>query len=127
MDAAEQRALIERYLACYNAFDIPGMLSVLSPDVFFENFSGGELTAATQGKSEFAALAERSKAVFSEREQRITSYEATDAGVRVGIAYRGVLALDLPDGPRAGSVLEMTGSSEFVFDDAWINSIVDRS
>ncbi len=121
------RALIERYLDCYNAFDIAGMVSLLSPDVFFEHVSGGELTAATQGKLEFAALAERAALLFSEREQTITAFDASDDVVRVGIAFRGVWAVNSPDSAKPGNVLELTGSSEFSFDGAWIDSIVDRS
>ncbi len=39
------RTLIERYLAAYNAFDVPGMLALLDPDVAFEIVSGGQVTA----------------------------------------------------------------------------------
>lgn len=121
------RALVERYLACYNAFDIDGMVSLLSPNVFFEHFSSGELTAATQGKLEFAALAERTAGLFHEREQTITSFDAGNNAVRVGIAFRGVWAIASPDGAHPGSVIDLSGSSEFTFDGAWIGSIVDRS
>jgi ketosteroid isomerase-like protein len=41
----QSRALIERYIAAYNAFDVPGMLVLLHPDVTFENVVGGEVTA----------------------------------------------------------------------------------
>ena len=35
------RALIERYVTAYNAFDVPGMLAVLHADVTFENVAAG--------------------------------------------------------------------------------------
>jgi len=43
-------ALIERYVAAYNAFDVEGMLATLAADVRFENWSGGQLTAASDGR-----------------------------------------------------------------------------
>jgi hypothetical protein len=43
------------------------------------------------------------------------------------IAWRGRLAADLPDGPPAGTLLEMRGRSEFAFGAGGIVKIVDRS
>jgi ketosteroid isomerase-like protein len=118
---------IERYLAAYNAFDVAGMLALLSADVRFENFSGGQLTAAANGIGEFGRLAEQSTSMFSEREQRITSVEQGDGALVIGVDYRGRLAVDIPDGPRAGTVINLQGQTEFRFDGALIASIVDRS
>jgi ketosteroid isomerase-like protein len=119
--------LIARYLAAYNAFDIDGMLALLSADIRFENYSGGQLTAAATGIDEFRQLAERSRALFSEREQRITGLRLGHDSAVAGIAYRGRLAIDIPDGPSAGSVLDLHGESEFAFADGRISRIVDRS
>jgi hypothetical protein len=38
-----------------------------------------------------------------------------------------VLAVDMPGGPPAGSVLELVGESEFGFESGRICRIVDRS
>ena len=46
MSNSDKQTLIDRYLIAYNSFDIGGMLALLSPDVRFENYSGGQLTAA---------------------------------------------------------------------------------
>lgn len=126
-DTASSHALIERYLASYNAFDVEGMLALLSEDVRFENHSGGALTVASDGLAGFRALAEQAKALFSEREQRVTRWTALADGVQVDIAYRGRLAVDLPNGLTAGSELVLTGSSEFGFRDGKISRIIDRS
>jgi ketosteroid isomerase-like protein len=124
---ADQTQTIERYLAAYNAFDVAGMLALLSANVRFENFSGGQLTAAANGVGEFGRLAEQSTSMFSEREQRITSAEQVDGAIVIGVAYRARLAVDIPDGPRAGTVFNLQGQTEFRFDGALIASIVDRS
>jgi hypothetical protein len=122
-----QVALINRYLAAYNAFDVDGMLAVLSPEVRFQNYSGDQLTAAASGIEAFRRLAEQSKAVFAEREQRITALESSDGSVIASIAFRGRLAADIPDGPLAGTVLDLQGLSAFSFNDGLITDIVDRS
>lgn len=127
MKDSDHLELINRYLAAYNAFDVNAMLAVLGPDVRFENYSGDQLTAMTNGIDEFRQLAERAKAMFSEREQRITAIESCEDALFVGIAYRGRLAADIPDGPGAGTVVDLHGSSEFWFEGGLITKIVDRS
>lgn len=119
--------LINRYLAAYNAFDVDGMLAVLGPEVRFENYSGAQLTAAATGTGEFRQLADHARVLFSEREQRITAIASRDGALIVNIAYRGCLAADIPDGPRAGTVLVLSGCSEFSFENGLIGKIVDRS
>ncbi len=102
MNNSDKQNRIERYIAAYNSFDIEGMLALLTPDVRFENYSQGQLTAAAEGIDEFKRLAEQSKIMFSEREQRITGLEHGPECVVATIAYRGRLACDIPDGPPAG-------------------------
>jgi hypothetical protein len=122
-----QKELIDRYLAAYNAFDIEAMLAQLDPGIRFENFSGGQLTAETTGIEAFRQLAEQSKGLFSEREQRVTRLAREGGLVVADIAWRGRLAADIPDGPKAGTQLEMNGRSEFAFGAGCIVRIVDRS
>jgi ketosteroid isomerase-like protein len=124
---ARQKDLIDRYLAAYNAFDIEAMLAQLGAGIRFENFSGGQLTAETTGIEAFRQLAEQSKSLFSEREQRVTGLSQDGDTIVADIAWRGRLAANVPDGPPAGSLLEMTGRSEFGFGADGIIRIVDRS
>ena len=127
MSEARQKELVERYLAAYNAFDIEAMLAQLEPGIRFENFSGGQLTAESSGIEAFRQLAEQSKGLFSEREQRVTGLAREGDLLVAEIAWRGRLAADVPGGPPAGTLLEMTGRSEFAFGPAGILKIVDRS
>jgi ketosteroid isomerase-like protein len=127
MDTTRQKELIERYLTAYNSFDIEGMVATLDPAVRFENHAGGQLTAETDGIEAFRQLAEQSKALFSEREQRITNLARQGDTLVADIAWRGRLAADLPDGPKSGTLLEMSGRSEFGFGADGITKIVDRS
>jgi hypothetical protein len=127
MENSDKEKLIGRCLLAYNAFDVDGMLALLSPDVRFENYSGGQLTDATHGIGEFRELAERSKLLFSDRQQRITKLTINQDSAIADIAYRGTLAADIPDGPSAGTVLDLQGQSEFFFKGGQICKIVDRS
>ncbi len=137
MENADQVALIDRYLAAYNGFDVDAMLAVLSPDVRFENYSAGELTAQVSGIEEFRRLAEQSTSIFAEREQRIAALEVGEGAddgtigtigtVTARIAFHGRLAADIPGGPVAGTVLDLQGQSVFAFKNGLIASIVDRS
>ena len=127
MSNSDKEKLIDRYLVAYNSFDIGGMLALLSPDVRFENYSGGQLTDATNGIEEFKKLAEKSQSLFSDREQRITRLNHNQDFAIVDISYRGKIAADIPNGPLAGTVLDLQGQSEFYFKAGQISKIVDRS
>lgn len=127
MTNSEKEQLINRYVVAYNSFDIDGMVKLLSSDIRFENYSGGQLTDTTNGKDEFRELADKSKSLFSEREQRITKLSINEDSAIAEIAYRGTLAVDIPDGPSAGTVLDLQGQSEFSFTAGKISKIVDHS
>ncbi|HEX6615010.1 MAG TPA: nuclear transport factor 2 family protein [Gemmatimonadales bacterium] len=127
MLADPHRTLVERYLAAYNAFDVPGMLGLLDPGIEFRNLSGGEVTAQANGLHEFRALAEHAAGLFRSRRQAITHYTEHGNQAVVGIAYKGVLAADLSPHLRAGDTLELTGRSTFLFRDGRIARIVDES
>jgi hypothetical protein len=127
MNDDDKRPLIEKYLDAYNVFDIDGMMSVIHPEIDFKNVSGGEVNASASGSDEFRKLAEQSKGLFSKRKQTITKFETNDDLAFIGIDYEGVLAVDLPNGTKAGETLRLTGRSEFAFRDGKIYRITDIS
>jgi ketosteroid isomerase-like protein len=122
-----RRALIERYVTAYNAFDVPGMLSVLHDDVTFDNVAAGQVTASARGIEEFRQLAERAATLFTSRRQTIRHYATDGTGARIDLDYEGVLAADLGPALRAGDTLRLTGRSTFEFRDGRIVRIVDES
>jgi len=121
------RALIDRYLDAYNRLDVEGMLATVHPQVVFENVAGGAVTVRTEGIAELRRLAERTRPLFARRRQTITSYAESNGVARVGIAFEGVFALDLPNGVRAGQVLALDGRSEFRVHDGLLIHIADYS
>jgi hypothetical protein len=68
-----RQELVGAYIAAYNAYDVDGMVALLAPDVCFEHHSAAQRSHATCGIDEFRQLAESSKALFSERAQKVVS------------------------------------------------------
>lgn len=122
-----RQALVEAYIDAYNRFDIDGMLATLSADVRFEHYGGGELAVATNGKAEFEKLARVGAAMFASRTQRVTAMEVRGETLVVGIDFHGEVAEDIPEGPSAGTVIDMTGTSEFEFADGKICRVIDKA
>ncbi|MGE7139290.1 nuclear transport factor 2 family protein [Luteibacter sp. NPDC031894] len=123
----DRQALIEAYIDAYNRFDIDGMLATLSDDVRFEHHSGGELGVATDGKGDFEKLARVGAAMFAARRQSIVAVEAVGDTLVATIDFHGEVAEDIPEGPRAGTVIEMRGRSEFDFSGGRICRVVDKA
>lgn len=129
--AESYRALVDRYVAAYNAFDVEGMLALLDPGVEFENVAGGVVTARASGLAEFRTLAEGAAALFARRQQRVTEYLEEGATARARIAYEGVLAAELPPGLppglEPGATLRLAGWSTFEFRGGRIARLVDET
>lgn len=119
--------LIKCYIEAYNTFDIETMISTLHPDITFQNISNGEINAETHGIEAFQTLAEQSKGLFSSRKQTITNIETLESQTCIDVTFEAVLAIDLPNGLKAGELLQLQGSSEFTFCDGKIVSIVDKA
>jgi len=118
---------IHRYLDACNKFDIDKMMKVLAPDIRFENFSGGQVNAKTSGKTEFEVLAGQSARLFISRKQTVRTIKIEGDSAFAEIEFEGLLAQDLPNGLKAGETLALGGTSEFLFRDGLISSIIDKS
>jgi ketosteroid isomerase-like protein len=127
MKQEEINHTIHRYLDAYNNFDIDGMIEVLAPDIRFENVLGDEVNAKTSGKTEFEVLARQSVQLFVFRKQTVKTIKIEGDSAFVEIESEGVLAQDLPNGLKAGETLVLKGTSEFVFTNGFMSSIVDKS
>jgi ketosteroid isomerase-like protein len=120
------RALIDSYIDAYNRFDIDGMLNLVTDDVRFEHHTGDELSVATNGKAELEKLARVGAALFASRTQKLVEMHEEGKVVMATIDFHGEIAEDIPDGPGAGTIIEMQGTSEFGFSGGKINRIIDR-
>ncbi|WP_419393926.1 nuclear transport factor 2 family protein [Cytobacillus praedii] len=127
MNSDETKQIIDYYVEAYNSFDVEGIVKLLHKEIMFRNFSNGEVDTETKGIQEFKELAENSSKIFASRRQTIVSYSAIDNNVEVQIQYEGILAVDLPNGLKAGDKLQLKGKSEFQIKDGKILLIEDYS
>lgn len=107
--------------------NVDEMLLTVHPDVEFKNISAGMVNASTSRISELRALAQQSLSLFTERQQVIVSFQCEGSRALVAIAFRAVVANDLPNDLKRGQVLNLTGRSEFEFRDGTISKITDIS
>ena len=127
MDATQAKVLVDTYIEAYNHFDVPGMLACLQPDVRFEHSTSGVVTVRLDSKDAFESQATRAAAWFTERTQHVTAFRWQDEQAEVNIDYFAVTATDLPNGVKAGTVLQFSGRSRFSFRDGLIAFIQDFS
>ncbi len=127
MNDPEKKQLIENYISSYNSFDIDGMIANLHSEIEFLNISNGEETARASGLVEFKNLAEQAKSLFTDRNQTILASETDRKKTTITISYKAVLAVDLPNGLKAGQKIYLRGKSEFKFKDGKISKIIDIS
>jgi hypothetical protein len=103
------------------------MLVDVHPQVEFKNISAGVVNASTRGVAELRTLAQQSLSLFSKRRQTIESFEIQGPVAVATISFRAVVAADLPSGLKKGQVLNLSGRSEFEFQDGAISRITDIS
>ena len=123
----DKKHIIEQYISAYNTFDIDRTMSLLHPKVEFKNVAQGEVKTKTIGVDEFRALAEQSKTLFESRKQTIHRCNISQNKASVEISFKGVLANDLPNGMKSGSIINLNGRSQFSFANGKIVRIVDIS
>jgi hypothetical protein len=126
-DHETKKRIIENYVRAYNNFDVENMLKDMDERVVFRNISGGAVNLQTNGIDEFRKQAESAKALFSQREQKITGWKFGENETEADVSYHGTLAADLPEGLKAGSEIALDGKSIFYFAGAKIIRIDDIS
>ena len=126
MENTQKKEIIEQYISAYNSFDVLAMVKDLDDDIVFENISNDVVGLRTEGIDAFRQQAEAAKQYFTQRTQRIESWQFKDSVVTINIDYHAILFIDLPNGLKKGDPLEMKGHSEFEFRNEKIVKIVDR-
>ena len=116
---------IRDYILAYNSFDIEGMMAVVHEKIHFENIAAGQVNLVILGREEFRKQAEKAGEIFKEREQRITRLEVAGDHAEADITYSGVLAVDLPNGLKAGDRIHLQGKSLFWFREGRIIELKD--
>mgnify|MGYP003726123309 CR=1 FL=1 len=107
--------VINRYLACYNARDIDGMLDCVTEDVVFENISNTGQSMRLDGRDMMRQVAELSGNAFSYRRQRLVNIVSGGSKAAAEIEFEGKAAVDLPNGIKSGETVKVRGASFFEF------------
>lgn len=119
--------VVAAYVDAYNLMDVDAMLSCLSDDVHFRNFTGPDLTAEAKGIAEFEAMARAGVRAFQQRRQTVRHAVTVAETTVVEIDYAAVVAMDLPNGWKAGQALSFGGASCFRVLDGRIVALDDQS
>ncbi len=119
--------VIARYVACYNARDITGMLACVTDDVIFENISNTGQSMRLDGKEMMRQVAELSGNAFSYRRQRLVTVVTGLGKAAAEIEFEGKAAVDLPNGVKAGDTVRVRGASFFEFRGGLLSRIADYS
>ncbi|SFF57766.1 nuclear transport factor 2 family protein [Thermoflexibacter ruber] len=125
MEARE--TLIKKYVESYNSFDTEKMTEGFSDDIVFVNIQNGQVTMTLNGINEFKNQAETAKQFFSQRIQKILSFNHEGHITQIEIDYQGVLAQDFPNGLKKGQEIKLKGKSTFEFKDGKVIKLTDES
>lgn len=119
-------AIVQAYVAAYNAMDVPALVATVAEDVMFRGYGrDGEMTASAYGRDEFETLSAENAALFRSRRQNITGCVAAGPLAALDIAFEGVLAVDLGAAGGVGDVLRLTGAAFFEIRDGAITRLTD--
>lgn len=127
MSALTIQQTIEAYITAYNNFDVEGMVAQLHPEIEFENITNGEITLTLKGLDAFKAQAQEATKYFTKREQKITQLTIVNNTAEAQLDYTAIVAIDLPNGLKAGGKLELKGMSVFTFEGGKILKLQDYS
>ena len=119
--------IIDDYIKAYNEFDVDRMLKNVHKDVEFKNIANNEINVHIQGKTILKTQAEDSVKLLKKREMKITDQTIKGDVVENDIAFKAVLNVDIPDGPKTGELIKFKGKSIFKFKNGKIISIEDIS
>jgi ketosteroid isomerase-like protein len=124
MDVPE---VVARYLSAYNRKSVADMLACMTEDVVFENVSNSGGSMRTEGKATLARLAESSAQAFASRRQTVQRAVVAADCVALEISYEAVVAVDLPNGWKAGQAISLRGASFIELRAGLICAVVDLS
>ncbi|MDI6725057.1 MAG: nuclear transport factor 2 family protein [Methanobacterium sp.] len=127
MEKEEMKRIIHEYINSYNEFNVARMIKDVHENVEFRNIANGEINLELTGKNALLKQAKESVTMFKEREMKIIEQKIEGNILESKIDFRGVLAIDFPEGPKAGETIEIRGKSIFKFKEDKIILIEDIS
>jgi len=119
------KRIVDQYINSYNKFDADGMTKNLHKDMVFKNIAGDKVTLELKGKIAFKSQIEQAFGLFKKREMKILEQKFGNDMVENRVDFKGVLAVDIPDGPKKYDLIKLQYNTTFKFKDGKIISIED--
>lgn len=125
MKEKQMKRVIDSYIKAYNEFNVDEMVKNIHQDIEFKNIAGGEVNVHIKGLDILKKQAEQSAGLFKKRKMTITQQTIKGDAVENKIDFTAILAMDIPDGPKAGEIIKIKGKSIFKFKNGKIILIED--
>lgn len=119
------KRIVDQYVDSYNRFDLDGMTRNLHRDIVFKNIADGEVTLELYGKPAFKTQIEQAFSLFKKREMKIVEQKFGDDVVENKVDFKGVLGVDVPEGPKENDLLKIQYKTVFRFKNGRIIAIED--
>lgn len=119
------KKIVDQYIDSYNKFDLEGMVRNLHKDMIFKNIANDEVTLRLDGKIAFKNQINQAFNLFEKREMKILEQKIGDNIVENKVDFKGVLAVDIPDGPKKNELIKLQYKTVFKFKNGRIISIED--
>lgn len=119
------KRITDEYVKSFNEFDVDGMLRNIHRDVVFKNIAGEEVTVELNGRIAFKNQINQPVELFEKREMEIIGQKFGEDMVENHVAFKGVLAVDIPDGPKKHELIKLQYTTIFKFKEGKIISIED--
>jgi len=125
MNSEEKRAVIERYVQAYNAFDVEAMAALLHPDAEYLRITDGEVTARASGLQEFGTLAAEEGKQCSSRKLTVMQDYEKGGQVLLELKLTCVLAAEVAERLQGGETLTLEGVGEVTFHEEKIHRLTE--
>jgi ketosteroid isomerase-like protein len=119
-------AIVQRYLASYNAMDVASLVECVSDSVVFEHVSNAGSSIKIEGRAAFAGLADQAAALFVRRRQIVRTVLVDGDKVALEIVWTGMPTVDFGQ-MKAGVETTLRGASFFTIKEGKLAEIVDIS
>ncbi len=121
------KRIVDQYIDSYNRFNIDGMIKNLHQDMTFKNIAADEVTLKLEGKNAFKNQIEQAFNLFEKREMKILEQKIGEDMVENKVDFKGVLAVNIPDGPNKNELIKIQYTTIFRFKNGKVISIEDIS
>jgi hypothetical protein len=124
--SSTKQSIIKHYIRAYNRFAVDEMLRDAHPNIVFRHLAKGKETLKTEGIEALREQAQKVIPLYRARRQKLRTIRFLGDKVEADIDYMIEMAVDLPNGPKAGQRVIAQGKTTFLFEGELIIGITDE-